>query len=228
MASVDRFETEYWRNLAEGAYLTLRDFQSLEAYGNDGATYTIGEHKVVEIAGAEGDSVYATYHIYEAIEDGEEIICYFVVVDLGETFELRFYFVPDGYAVGSREEIIDNGMTWLFLPPENPDDFVAADLELAEYPGTPAVEEMGEIKTPEFRMKGKPVYAKYEATIENEDRIVPVMLTEYETGDQTQNPLLLVFEEAWMDQAGQVCEEGGFVTAMLGCTVGPDEVETIS
>ena len=56
-------------------------------------------------------------------------------------FELRLYFIPEGMACGTRDELIDGGSTWLFLPPEDPEDFKTAELEYAPYPDVPEIME---------------------------------------------------------------------------------------
>ena len=152
-----------------------------------------------------------------------------VLVDLADGFELRLYFIPTGIESGTRDDYIDRGLTWLFLPPPDPDDFLSSELEYAPYPDVPEIEERESgsgrsvsRKLVFSRVASGSLYAQSRDTRSN------VIITEYEaevpegssgspeSSGPPANPLLLVLEEGWMKSDGSQPEEGGFLTLMLG------------
>jgi hypothetical protein len=177
-----------------------------------------GEFRFIELAPA------------AEIEGRPSGILYLAAVDLPEAprFELRLYFIPEGIEGGNRDEWIDRGDAWLFLPPPDPENFLSRDLEFAPYPDLPEIEEGGRLV--------KRIYARSssgELYAEALDTGAPTILVEYEAdrgadGDVNEapaNPLLLVLEEGWMKSDGSEPEEGGFLLLMLGKVMRTSDVE---
>lgn len=172
---------------------------------------------------AVGGHVLASYRFHELELEGRASL-HFLVLSSGGDFELRAYYAPADWIRGSRDQLIDAGQTWLFLPPPDPEDFISSDLELAPFPDLPPLPDGAGPRKMVFAISGfgRTVFGSYE----REGRQVPVMLTEYAAEEaDAMNPHLLVLEEAWMDKEGKAAPEGGLVTAMLGCALDPSSVE---
>jgi hypothetical protein len=218
----DRSDASFWTAIKQGDYVNLNDYQSFAEGGTGGIDYRVRDIRRIAIRDRDTDRVLAEYHLHDLEREGGAVAC-FAVVRAGDDLELRVYFVPDGFMVGSRDDLIDHGHTWFFLPPPNPDDFISSQLEYAPFPDVPPIEEEGKSTQREYEMAGfgHPVYGSYRRGSDE----VPVIITEYATNEESLNPLLLILEERWMRPDGSVPEEGGFLTPMLGCVVEPESAE---
>jgi hypothetical protein len=229
----EREELAYWTALKPGDYVSLSDWQSFAEAGSGGLDYKIRDIRRIAVrdaagqgrgagGGARGKSL-AEYHVHELERSGSGSV-YLVIVAGGLEFELRVYFAPAAFATGSRDQLVDLGQTWLFLPPPNPDDFISSELEFAPFPDIPALPEAGQELKRQYAMSGfgKAVYGSYE----KDGAEIPVIVVEYSTDEEgALNPLVLVLEEGWMDGEGEVLDEGGLVTTLVGCPVERSSVE---
>lgn len=218
----DRSDASYWTSIKTGDYLNLNDYQSFAEGGTGGVDYRVRDVRRIGVRDRDTERVLAEYHLHDLEREGGTAAC-FAVVGSGEEFELRIYFVPAGFLVGTRDDLIDHGHTWFFLPPSNPDDFISSQLEYAPYPDVPPIEEEGKAARREFEIAGfgHSVFGSYRRGSDE----VPVIVTEYATGEESLNPLLLILEERWMRPDGSIPEEGGFITPMLGCAIQPESAE---
>jgi len=212
----------YWTSIRAGDYLNLTDYQSFASGGTAGVDYRVSGVRRIGITDADSGRVVAEYHFHD-LEQSDRSVQSFVIAKAGDEFELRLYFVPDGFIAGTRDELIDHGHTWFFLPPTDPEDFVSSDLEYAPFPDVPPIEEDGKSRRCEFGFSGfgHSVFGSYRQSADE----VPVIVTEYATEEDVMNPLLLILEERWVRADGSRPEEGGFVTPMLGCRVQPESAE---
>jgi len=231
----DRGEAGYWAAVKAGDFIGLRDTEAfaarLEAGGGDAPAqdYQVGEVRTFTLRGREGEArrpsapgeALPVYTFIELRDEGGGSL-YLCLVDFGSGFELRLYFTPKGLLCGTRDELIDAGETWLFLPPPDPEDFKSCDLEYAPYPDVPEIEEGGVSRKLLFAAAGagKSLYG------EASDSGASVIITEYAAeGEGVANPLLLVLEEGWIAKDGRLVEEGGYLTLMLGKTMQPGDIE---
>ncbi|HUX51451.1 MAG TPA: hypothetical protein VMW73_11675 [Spirochaetia bacterium] len=217
-----RLDASYWTSVKAGDYISLTDYQSFEEGGAGGLDYNVKDVRRIGILDQDTERVIAEYHVHDLEREGKGRI-YFVVVKVEAEFELRVYYVPQGFLTGTRDELIDHGHTWFFLPPADPEDFISSDLEYAPYPDVPPIDENGKISRREYSFAGfgHAVYGTYRRGKEE----VPVILTEYLTAEEAMNPLLLIIEEQWIRPDGSVPEEGGLITPLLGCVVQPESAE---
>lgn len=216
-------ESRYWTSIKAGDYVTLSDLQSFAEAGAGGVDYSVREVRRVGIRDQDSDRVIAEYHLHE-LERADGPSSLLVVVKSAEDFELRVYFLPQGFMTGTRDQLIDAGQTWFFLPPPDPEDFISSDLEYAPYPDVPEMEEEGKSIKRDFQPFGfgKSIYGVYEHGRE----MIPVIITEYYTEDETVlNNLILILEERWIRPDGTVPEEGGLITPLLGCRIEPESAE---
>lgn len=243
----------FWRAAKPGDFISLSDseaFDEILASGAEGSAldYRVGEVRAFELRGradfaagprrpfgsahAARSSSLGEYRFIELARDGAQGSSgplYLAAIDIpgkgdGEDgFELRLYFAPAGLEGGTRDDFIDRGDSWLFLPPPNPEDFISSDLEYAPFPDVPEIEAEGRSEKYLFSRVGPSVL--YGEAL---DTKAPVIIAEYEAAASPQapdNPLLLVLEEGWMRLDGSMPEEGGYLTLMLGKVVRPGDLE---
>ena len=227
--AADVNDSAYWKAVKTGDFVGIRDVESFSAGNGSAPDFTVGEVRSFAILGpdarASGGPSSGEYRFIELLQEDAGPL-YLSLVEAEGGFELRLYFSPDGLAGGTRDELIDRGDSWLFLPPPNPDDFISSELEYAPWPDLPEIEEGGTSRKLVFGPKGpgKSLYG------EARDTQRPVITTEYidETpvgGQEPANPLFLVLEEGWMASDGSQPEEGGYLTMMLGKVIPVGDIE---
>jgi hypothetical protein len=250
----------FWREVKPGDFISLSDPEAFEASlasgGGASVDYRVGQVRSFALRGREDFAPQArgarplrvapreTRGEYRFIEltpaaapEGSGSL-YLAAVDRPdkgsgiEGFELRLYYIPAGLDPGSRDDFIDRGDAWLFLPPPDPEDFISSELEYAPYPDVPEIEEPGSGE------RRKLVFARVGPSClyaEAEDTEAPAIIAEYcaergaagfpEGGKEPANPLMLVLEEGWMRKDGSEPEEGGYLTVMLGKVMRTMDVE---
>jgi hypothetical protein len=250
VGSASKNEASFWRKAKSGDFVSLSDseaFDEVLASGGEGPAidYRVGEVRAFALRGP-GDfkrgasRILGEYRFIELSHEGTREGAgsehgsgplYLAVIDVSgkgdgeDLFELRLYFIPAGITGGTRDDFIDRGDSWLFLPPPDPEDFISSDLEYAPYPDLPEIEAGGRSAKYIFSRVG-PAVLYGEAL----DTKAPVIIAEYgaepgDDGSEAENPLLLVLEEGWMRSDGSVPEEGGYITLMLGKVIRPNDVE---
>jgi hypothetical protein len=238
-AAADKASPEFWRAVKTGDFVSLADTvafaEALAAgapVGGSGVDYAVGEIRDFALRGPGGKGERAgqaraslgTYRFIELAKEGSGPL-YLTLVDSADRFELRLYYMPAGLEGGTRDELIDRGDTWLFLPPPDPEDFISSELEYAPYPDVPEIDEDGTAKKFLFSRAGAgSLYC------EALDTGAPAIIAEYEAEaepgtEAPAHPLLLVLEEGWMRPDGSIPEEGGFVTVMLGKVMSPGDLD---
>ena len=228
-AAGDKSSPGCWRALKPGDFVTVSDTEAFEASlaggersGNSGGLdYVVGDIRTFALLGPESkdelgaQASLGEYRFIELQKEGSGPL-YLTLVDLPEGFELRLYFIPAGLEPGTRDDFIDRGQTWLFLPPPNPDDFISSELEYAPFPDVPEIEEGGKSRKLLFSRVGSgSLYGEGRETRSS------VIMAEYaaeapEGEEEPADPLLLVLEEGWIKGDGTQPEEGGCLTVLLG------------
>ena len=217
-------DPRFWRQLSAGGSVSLRDFQAMAEAAErgleaDGLDYQIRNKRAIEVRSAAG-SVDAEYLLFDLA--GAEHIYFLLAVIRGGDPELSIYFIAEGLTPGPRAAVVDAGGAWFFEAPADPDRFVAAQLEFARYPAVPPIVDGDREVEAEFISHGGPLYGDY---ADRGGARVPVILMEYETQADIQNPLLLIVEEGGLDARGDSIPEGGFMTVLMGSRITPGQVE---
>lgn len=217
-------DPRFWRQLGTGGSVTLRDFQAMAEAAErglqaDSLDYQITNRRAIEVRSTAG-AVAAEYLLFDLA--GAEHLYFLLAVIRGGDPELRVYFIADGLTPGPRAAVIDAGGTWFFEAPADPDRFVPARLEFARYPAVPPVLDGDREVEAEFVSYGGALYGDY---ADRGGARVPVILMEYETQADIQNPLLLIIEEGGLDAGGDSIPDGGFMTVLMGSRVDRGQVE---
>jgi hypothetical protein len=244
----------YWRDAKSGDYVSISDLEAFEealasgAAGRGAADFRVGQVRAFSLRGPESflgrgrgappaqaaarrasdEADGGQYLFIELTRDGSGPLYLAVVPREGtdqDEAELRLYFIPSGIEGGTRDDFIDRGDSWLFLPPPDPEDFASSELEYAPYPDVPPIDESGVGRKLVFARRGPGcLYAQAL------DTGAACVIVEYEAEAESgrkppANPLMLVLEEGWMLSDGSEPEEGGYLTLMLGKVLRPSEIE---
>jgi hypothetical protein len=235
VGSAAKGEASFWRAAKSGDFVSVSDpeaFDEALSSGEGGPTidFRVGEVRAFALRGRSDFGRGAArpslgeYRFIELTREGSGPL-YLAAIDRPERLELRLYFIPAGLEGGTRDDFIDRGDSWLFLPPPDPEDFLSSDLEYAPYPDLPEIEEKGKSAKYLFSRVG-PAVLYGEAA----DTAASVIIAEYEAeaspaGEAPANPLLLVLEEGWMAPDGSLPDEGGYLTVMLGKVMRASDLE---
>jgi hypothetical protein len=244
---LDRASPAYWKAVKTGDFVALRDLEAFDsrlaappagapasgapADDGSGPDYRVGEVRRFalrgrEAAGGRGGAAAAQGELTFLELGGGAPLYLCLVEEDSSAFELRLYFTPQGLLCGTRDELIDSGQAWLFLPPPDPEDFKSCDLEYAPYPDLPEIVEGGRARKLLFAPAGPGTSLYGEAVDTGAAVIITQWLAEAEAGGaEPANPLLLVLEEGWMRPDGSLPEEGGYLSIMLGKVLMPGDIE---
>lgn len=217
-------DPRFWRQLRTGSSVSLRDFQALEEANErgldaDGINYQVSGTRAIAMR-SPTDAIIAEYLLFDLTS--AEHIYFLLAVIRGDDPELRVYFIAEGLTPAIRSEMIDQGGTWFFDEPANPEHFVPAELEFARFPVVPPIVEDDREIEAEFVSAGGALYGDY---AEHGGTRVPVILMEYETRAGVSNPLLLIIEEGGLDIDGNSIPEGGFMTVLMGSRIDRGQIE---
>ena len=207
---------DYWRKLNVGSFVVLRDFQALEEYSSsDGINYEIIGKQVYSFFSGNNE-IFAEYLMFDLADTKKNYKL--VTIITGSFIEFRIYFQPDGFEPGSRTTLLSQGFEWLFIEPTDSNSFIPAELDYAQYPNVPPINDGYETRTLSFSMSSQgPLWGEYHNP--SNGKKLPVNLIEYISEESAPNPLMIMLEEGGIDLNGNRIAEGGYITLFLGCTI---------
>ncbi len=213
---------QFWRELKPGSTISLNDAQALEDSMKTGLGVSARDYVVREIRSIVQLQGPVEWQLFN-VEDGEERL-WFLVKIVDTDIALRVYFEAEEFHPGTRSELIDREMSWLFQEPENPDDFRWNELAYTEEI-IQALEVEGEEKEVIFRIKpqGEQHGACTHEPRQSWPQVMMATVVEYSTAAACENPELLLLE-----LGGEEGEEGGVITLLLGCDVRLSEVDVLA
>lgn len=224
---MDKASPEFWLKLDKDSVITLSDEEALDeamekGEGIKGIDYLITNKKVIRYE----DKV-IQWVIFEI--EGEDEVCWFMVKIVDEELDFRVYYQPEGFEPGSRADLVERGLGWLFEPPEDEDDFVPGELEYARYPNVPPVDEEEE-DSDEVSYVAKPpgpLYARCKNYPGSSSDPGFITVVEYSSEEDCSDPEMLVLEEGGLDEDGDPSPHGGWVTILLGTPLESNEVDVL-
>jgi len=213
---------EFWRELKPGSTISLTDAQALDDSMQSGQGVSARDYVVRErrsIKQLEGPLEWQLFDV----EDGEGRL-WFLVKIVDTDIALRVYFEAEGFEPGTRAELIDREMSWLFQEPEDPDGFRCNELAYAEEI-IQDIEVDGEEKEIRFRIKpqGELHGACTHLPQQSWPQVMMATVVEYATQQACENPELLLLE-----LGGEEGEDGGVITLLLGCGLRLSEVDVLA
>ena len=213
---------QFWRALKPGSTISLKDAQALEDSMKAGLGVSARDYVVREVRSIKQLEGPVEWQLFN-VEDGEERL-WFLVKIVDEDIALRMYFEVEGLQPGTRSEMIEREMSWLFQEPKDPDDVRCNELAYAEEI-IQAIEEDGEEKEIRFRIKpqGELHGACTHEPQQSWPRVMMATVVEYASQQACANPELLLLE-----LGGERGEDGGVITLFLGCDVRFSEVDVLA
>lgn len=218
----EKESSQFWRALKPGSTISLKDAQALEDSMKAGLGVSARDYVVREVRSIKQLEGPVEWQLFN-VEDGEERL-WFLVKIVDEDIALRMYFEVEGLQPGTRSEMIEREMSWLFQEPKDPDDFRCNELAYAEEI-IQAIEEDGEEKEIRFRIKpqGELHGACTHEPQQSWPRVMMATVVEYASQQACANPELLLLE-----LGGERGEDGGVITLFLGCDVRFSEVDVLA
>jgi hypothetical protein len=218
----EKESAQFWRALKPGSTISLKDAQALEDSMKAGLGVSARDYVVREVRSIKQLEGPVEWQLFN-VEDGEERL-WFLVKIVDEDIALRMYFEVEGLQPGTRSEMIEREMSWLFQEPKDPDDFRCNELGYAEEI-IQAIEEDGEEKEIRFRIKpqGELHGACTHEPQQSWPQVMMATVVEYASQQACANPELLLLE-----LGGESGEDGGVITLFQGCDVRFSEVDVLA
>lgn len=215
---LDIYDKKFWEGIHPGSTITLKDKQAIEdsmqrGTGMKGLDFTV--RNAIQITELNN---LAKWFLF-MLDDPEDTI-WIMVKFVDDELDLRVYFEHPQFMPGNRKDMIDQENYWLFMEPENPENFSMDDLKFSDH--IEIVEDDGEALI--YREKGfKEMHCTCEILpVQSKIKKKVATLVEYQTKQVCENPELLLFELGGQDSA-----EGGLIRLLLGCTLGPTEIDIL-
>lgn len=191
-----------------GTIVNLRDEQTLEDIMDDGSVLTSLPLTITRIR----KFVHSESGIsWELIEFDEDDNLFLLRKSVDKSVEWKVFFIPDGIPVGSRNDLLNDGMDFIFEEDEE------ADVDDLEY----ALSIHDDTQGFEFRNVCGTFIGN--SIVEN-DKVVDnsmFLITEWLTDDdKCDNPELFCLEHSSIDEGAE-----GFVLFLQGCVVNEHDVE---
>lgn len=218
----DKRDPAYWRAIKPDSTLTLTDDQALRE-SVDGEDYLVKQ--VIKIR--EKDRV-CEWILFELEGQGDTPDTVLMAKLVDKEVEIRVFFESESFGSGNRNDMIDQDNLFLFQLPEDPDDFTCEELEYAKHIGWDfadgeASDAEGEIHVDYNvkigEMQGDVSYDPYES---GQGELLATVV-EFDTGDETTCPELLILEIGHPDN-----EEGGLIRLLFGNNIKPTEVDVLA
>jgi hypothetical protein len=223
----DKSKPEFWEKIKVNNIVTLKDEQGIEdsmeqSKGIGGLDYTVKSVKTI----TQTDNL-CKWLVFEL--DSADQVLWMVAKIVDEDVDVIIYFDIPEFPSGSREEMLDNDMFWLFQEPENHDDFDVSELKFSKdmflnHEVDGKVEELHYQLKPQGQLFGTCKTSPSPSGIG--DTFMGVM--EYSTGQECENPEFLILEEGEIPRYQEDEDtEGGWITILLGCKVRGTEVDVL-
>ncbi len=220
---MEKSEPGFWQDILPGSTITLSDAQAISDSMERGEGVRGIDYIVESVWKVREEDALAEWLLFKLDAEDQELYLVAKIVD--RDVELRVYFEPGEFEPGNRREIVERGDTWLFLEPENPEDFKFDELEFVpEIEWTVEGEDDGDERRIVYRRKGQgTLYGTCTTTppLSGLGRMMATVV-EYSTSQEFENPELMLLE-----LGGEKGDEGGMITMMVGNRVAPGEVDVL-
>ncbi len=224
--SVHRTDPSYWEQIKIGDVVTLTDEQTLELLmKEERMAYTSGLRLTVkgirDIHEQYGAMKWLLCEFEPVRFRGGDQVWYLLIKKVDDLFDLRILFIPSQFTPGTRQQLLDEGLQWLFQPPANEHNFHVNDLLFTE-----EIEQtLDQGGTIVYKLKPQ---GALQATMTEKPSSGPsslsVSILEYRTDAAVENPELLLLE---IEGPG-AASEGGFVLMFQGTNVGINDLDLSS
>jgi hypothetical protein len=204
-----------------GTVITLTDPTTIESMMDENmGDFTNGLDLTVEsVVTVEALDHSSTKYIYEFEED---INVFLMITDIGgvKDHDFKVFFKVPEFEEGTRQDMLDNGLLFVFNEPEG-EDWTPAELDLTKV----------WIIDEETIERKQTTFAKYNQSpaVENMDYPLFSSVTEYEVDmeDKGVNPFFMLLESGGMDEDDNPLPQGGWVELYRGRTMKEFDLEVL-
>jgi len=212
----DKRDPAYWRAIKPDTTITLTDEQALRE-SVSGQNYLVKQ--VIRLKEKSGICEWLFMDI-RGQDDAPDSWLMVKIVD--QELDIRVYFEDDNFESGNRDDM----NLFLFQQPEDPDDFACEDLQYAKHIGWdfPGDEEGDDDIHVDYNVKvgelqASVAYDPYESG----ERELLATIVEFDTGDETTCPEMLVLEIGHPEN-----KEGGLIRMFFGNSIKPTEADVLA
>lgn len=222
---LDKDNPEFWREIIPGSTITLTDTQAIDDSVRKGGGVSGTDYMVESVWKIMHKDRFAEWLLFKLDDEEQELWLIAKIVD--REVDLAVFFEPDEFRPGNRRDLVEQGDTWLFNEPDNPEDFEYDELEFVN-------EIIWEVESGEgedlremevsYRMKGQRVlygYCTHDPIQSGLGRIMASVI-EYRTDADYDNSELMLLE-----LGGEHSREGGLITMLIGCPINFSEVDVL-
>ncbi|MBZ0264406.1 hypothetical protein K8I28_07030 [bacterium] len=215
---------ESWRSLKPGSTITLSDKITLEEAMKRGEGVLAQDYiikKLFIVQHAEGLAEWIFYKIESEDED-----LWLLVKAVDDKLEFRVYTEPevDEFEPGDRKNLIDNEQYWLFIEPEDPDNFEFDDLEFTDAFLWEFEDDDGNLVEANYSQKNVGIQYGSGRYIPAERGLTDMFtsIIEFKGDSEYEYTEALI-----MEIGGETSKEGGWITLMLGYTINETDIDIL-
>jgi hypothetical protein len=218
---MDKAKPSDWLSIKPGSVITVSDAQAIQdsmrrKLGVKGIDYTVKSVACMDHL----DSL--SKHIFLALDDPEQST-YLMVKMVDELVDLYLYFDAPGLEGGTRQQLLDRGMLWLFQEPSDPNNFKPEELRYS-LDVRQTVDADGKQENVVYNLKGQgELQCDYTLTPQPSGLSKEMLATivEYRSQQPVENPEFLILE------TGERRGNRSFVQFYLGCPIKLSEVDVL-
>ena len=215
----DPFTANYWKNLRVGDIVTVKDQQTIEALMRKQGSYARGldlRVKIKHVITEQNQIMHWYWYDLEWDDVSGMGNQHLVVKIVDDAFDTRITSEPADFPQGSRYDLLDQGHEWLFLPPEDENNYNPEDLSFTEeIPQTLDDQEVLYKIKPQGTLFGEMTTTPKQSGIHGPQF---VSIVEYSSEQQCESPELMLLEIG-------AARGDGFIMMLQGRNVSPHEIE---
>ena len=233
----DTKDGKFWRSMANqlGALVKIKDMQAVEDAMDEGRGLYLEDRQVKQIRHFRLPDLNADWIFFYLPGKQDLWLMVRVVGNDADTYTLFQPFEMEGdehvplFDDWNREDFLDEGVLHFFCEPDDPDDFIPAELEWTQEFTQEVVDVAGnDVETLFSKEEMGTLYP--ELHIKPMDPAMDGLLcgiTEYDSADNIDNPHIIIVETGidWDGETEEGKAEGGLVEIYQGCYVEPSDID---
>jgi hypothetical protein len=210
-----------WLTVKPRSIITISDAQGIQDSMRRGLGVKGIDYTVKSVARMNHLDRLST-HLFFTLNDAEQVV-YLLVKIVDDLVDPYLYFAVPGLVAGTRRELLDAGMLWLFQQPPNPDNYDPASLRYS-LTVRQTVDKDGRQTEVNYNLK-----EQGELQCDYQETPIPsgmpdallATIVEYRTGQPVENPEFLILE------TGARRSARSYVQFFLGCSIRLSEMDVL-
>lgn len=222
-AEFDLHSARFWRQLKPGSTVILKDEQTLQDMIESGETLAAGrDYNVDAVWRIRESRDVAEWQFFRIRSHRDEDSTWLLIKSAGDQISAGVYFEADGFPAGTRRDILNQELFWVFSEPKDPNNYKLLDLTYATHLYF-NVDLNGETREAEFTKIGDIEFhgnASADPPMADNDRMIGTV-AEYETMLSVPNPRVVFFE------VGTPKSDGGLIRMLQGAEIRMSDIEVL-